>query len=156
MTGNYGNYWQQQPMPPFSPPGYPPPPRKSRRPWIIGALVVAVVVVVAAAASIIGLVVTRSTDHAASTVTVTYEVTGTGKAEVQYYDTHGTLSAPVSVDLPWQTQVTMPTTVMPYVSANRASAGPEIACRISSGDTTINEKKSVSRLVYCARDPDNH
>lgn len=153
MTGSYGNYGQQ-PTPPLPPFGYQPPPRKSRWPWIIGAIVVAVVVVVVAVLAIIGYVVSHSTDSPVSTMTVTYQVTGTGKAEVQYYDARGSMSAPITVDLPWQTQVTMPTTVMPYVSANRASAGPEIACRISSGESTINERKSVSRLVYCARDPD--
>jgi hypothetical protein len=154
MTGNYGDYWHQQPMPPFSPPGAPtgyPPPRKSRWPWIIGAVVM--VVVVAVAVTIIGFVVTRSTDHRAGTVTVIYEVTGTGKAKVRYNDAHDSVSTLTGVDLPWQVEMTLPTTVMPYVSANQASAGPQLACRISSGGTTMNERKSVIGFVYCDSDP---
>lgn len=157
MTGHFGEYWQQQP--PFPPPGVPtgyPPPRKSRWPWIIGAIVVAIAVVVVAVLAVIGYMVTGSTEHTASTVTVTYEVTGTGKAEVRYKDPNDLLSPRSTVDLPWRTQVTMPTTVMPFVSANQASAGLQMACRISSGDNVIYERKSAIGLVYCSGDPDKY
>lgn len=155
MTGNYADGWQQQsPFPhPAAPTGYPPPrPRKPLWPWIIGAIVAVTVLLVA----VIGFAVTRLIRHPVGTKTVTYEVTGPGKGEVEYNDAQGNVTILPNVDLPWRIQLMLPADVMPLVSVEQPTAGPLLTCRITSGDTIIDEKKKAIGFVFCSDDPDKY
>jgi hypothetical protein len=166
-NGNDGGWSQPAPPPAYPPqggaaqfgppPGYPPyppypapptQPAKPRWPWIVGGIGAAVVLAVVA-----GLVIfTVAKDEQPQAVTVTYEVTGPpGAVEATYWGSDDNRSDPVTVNLPWRTQVTM-RGENPYfsVSAERPDASDEpLTCRITADGKSVNDNTSISRFVSC-------
>lgn len=168
-NGNDGGWSQPVPPPAYPPqggsgqfappPGYPPyppgyyaqpvPPTKSRWPWIVGGIVAAVVLVVAVGIAVI----TVAKDDQPQAVTVTYEVTGPpGPVEVTYWGSDDNRSDPVTVNLPWRTQVIMRAeNLYVSVSAERPDASDEpLTCRITADGKSVNDNKSISRFVSCS------
>jgi hypothetical protein len=138
------------------PPGYPPPaapghhatPTKRRWPWIVGGIIAAVVLVVVVGTAVIFTVARDDQPHA---VTVTYEVTGTGSAEITYHGSDGGFTGPSTETLPWRKQVTMGGEhSFVEVSVERAKSSDEpLRCRITADGKVIKEDESVGAFVFC-------
>jgi Mycobacterium membrane protein len=148
--GYPGQFGPPPGYPPYPPPSSAPPaqPAKKRWPWIVGSIIAAVVLAV-----VVGLVVvlTVAKDEPRA-VTVTYEVTGPpGSVEVTYWGADGKRSNPVTVTLPWKTEVTMrgdDTYVSLSVERPKSSEEPA-KCRITAGGKVIQENQAEGIFLSC-------
>ncbi|MGX9788076.1 MmpS family transport accessory protein [Mycobacterium sp. MMS18-G62] len=143
--GGSGQFGPPSGYPPY--PAPPPRPAKKRWPWIVGGILAAVVLAV-----VVGLVVIFAVaKNEPQAVTVTYEVSGSGSAEVTYWGADGNRSNPVTVALPWKTEVTMrgdDTYVSLSVERPKSSEEP-VKCRITAGGKVIQENQAEGIFLSC-------
>ncbi|MEU4647400.1 MmpS family transport accessory protein [Nocardia fluminea] len=140
--------WRPQGGPPYQQGGYPqggyPPPPKKRKvwPWVLGGTALVILIFFGACLAFFGGVVNEIDKEVNSTVTVTYQVDGTGQASsITYSAGDLDVSQDTDADLPWTKDVTVDGFIKTVTLT--ASAGPdggEITCRIKVGDRVIAEQ----------------
>ncbi|MFD8103429.1 MmpS family transport accessory protein [Nocardia fluminea] len=139
--------WQPQGGPPYQQGGYPqggyPPPKKRKVwPWVLGGTALVILIFFGACVAFFGGVVNEIDKEVNSTVTVTYQVDGTGQASsITYSAGDLDVSQDTDASLPWTKDVTVDGFIKTVTLT--ASAGPdggEITCRIKVGDRLIAER----------------
>ncbi|CRZ13473.1 hypothetical protein [Mycolicibacterium neworleansense] len=164
MNYPQGGSWQHMPpnMPPppypgqpYSPGYYAPPqPPKKKKTWLWILLAVLTVVVVAVGGGI-AFVVVKSKAHNRE-MTLTLEVTGTGRAGV-WYTPDLTVK---QVDLPWSAEITIPESDSFELDVGRINRDAAITCTVSIGGreivTNTLQPSDTLGILICKAELDSH
>lgn len=145
----------------YPPPQYPsyPPPRR-RVPvwlWVLGGSIVGILVIAGGCAALIGTAVFAADREADRKVTVTYELSGSGTVEVNYWENRIEDRSVSSTVLPWSKQVPLSGSLKTgMVSALLDKDGGTVTCRIKKGGTVLEEQTASGAYgrVYCSATAD--
>ncbi|MGW4768353.1 MmpS family transport accessory protein [Nocardia sp. NPDC004278] len=133
-------------------PGYPPQPPKGKPvwPWVLGGVFLAIVLTVGGCVAVFGSIAYRIDKESKKEVAVTYEVSGTGTADITFtsgdFDSSNANDAP----LPWTKAVTL----TGFVRSGRVSAtvsgssGGTVSCRILRDGKVVVEDSDSGSYAY--------
>lgn len=133
-------------------PGYPPQPPKGKPiwPWVLGGVFLAIVLTVGGCVAVFGSIAYRIDKESKKEISVTYEISGTGSADISY--TSGDFDSANDNDalLPWTKVVTL----TGFVRSGRVSAtmsgtsGGTVSCRILRDGEVVVEDSDSGSFAY--------
>ncbi|TXG90550.1 hypothetical protein DW322_10340 [Rhodococcus rhodnii] len=142
----------------YPPPPYPPPQQKKRRiwPWVLLGVILAFVLLFAGCVALFGGVASEIDRESNRSVSVTYQVEGTGTgATVTYSGTNLDMAQETNATLPWSRDVDIDGLgKFVTMTASNGSDGGSITCRILADGNQIAEQTSSGPYanVSCSGD----
>lgn len=126
------------------PPYQPPPPRKPVWPWVLGGVLLVILVVVGGCVALVGTVIYAADKELNSEISITYEVTGSGTADISYDHGNANSSRVEDTRLPWTKDVQI-NGVLKWTSITVSldSTGGSATCRIKKGSKVIAEDSAT-------------
>ncbi|MFX0580736.1 MmpS family transport accessory protein [Nocardia nepalensis] len=137
-------------------PGYPgyspqqPPKGKPVWPWVLGGIFLAIVLIVGGCVAVFGSIAYRIDKESKKEVAVTYEISGTGTADISYTSGDFESSSDNHASLPWTKAVTL----TGFVRSGRVSAtvsgsnGGTVSCRILRDGKVVVEESDSGSYAY--------